>query len=192
MAKVSGGGLPRRAVAALWVCLAVAPGLAPRPSFAAPAATDASLEYAIKAADLLKFTKFIEWPADTLGAPDAAFNICIWGNNPFGEILDQVVSGEVAYGRKIAVQRLVREPAPGACQVLFVGSPEEAGAVGRPARGSGVLTVGEGEDFARNGGMIGFVIENRRVTFDINWQAAERAGLKLSSGLLGVARSVIR
>ena len=38
--------------------------------------------------------------------------------------------------------------------------------------------------------MIAFVIENRRVRFDINQSAAEGAGLKLSSQLLSVARSV--
>ncbi len=56
--------------------------------------------------------------------------------------------------------------------------------------GHGVLTVGEGEGFVRDGGMIGFVVENRRVRFDINQTAAEQAALKLSSRLLSVARAV--
>jgi hypothetical protein len=42
----------------------------------------------------------------------------------------------------------------------------------------------------RAGGMIAFVIENRRVRFDINRAAAEKAALKLSSKLLSVARTV--
>ncbi len=56
--------------------------------------------------------------------------------------------------------------------------------------GRGVLTVGEGDDFVRQGGIIAFVIENRRVRFDINQAAAENAALKLSSKLLSVARSI--
>ena len=56
--------------------------------------------------------------------------------------------------------------------------------------GPGILTVGEGEEFLRDGGMIAFVIENRRVRFDINQTAAETARLKISSRLLSVARSV--
>jgi hypothetical protein len=59
-----------------------------------------------------------------------------------------------------------------------------------PDLGPGVLTVGEGETFTREGGMIGLVIDNRRVRFDVNQTAAERAGLKISSKLLSVARDV--
>lgn len=154
-------------------------------------AADGTLEYAIKATYLLKFTKFIEWPAGSLGGPDAPFNICVLGPNPFGNTLHRVVAGETAAGRKIAIQRVDRDPVPGACQVLYVAEQED-----RPkfsVEGSrGMLTVGEGSEFARNGGMIGFVLDNRRVTFDINWRAAEASGLKLSSGLLNVAKTVIR
>jgi hypothetical protein len=56
--------------------------------------------------------------------------------------------------------------------------------------GPGVLTIGEGESFVRDGGMIAFVVENRRVRFGINGAAAASAGLKLSSKLLNVAKSV--
>ena len=77
-----------------------------------------------------------------------------------------------------------------ACQVLFISKSEKDVAKILPALGPGVLTVGEGEISIRDGGMIAFVIENRRVRFDINQTAAENAGLKLSSKLLSVARSV--
>jgi hypothetical protein len=156
----------------------------------ARAAAAGSLEYAVKATYLLKFTRFVVWPQAALGSAES-FNICILGPDPFGATLNQVVSGEQVDGRKIAIQRLEREPAPGACQVLYVGQHQERPPfTGEPGRA--VLTVGEGSDFVRNGGVIGFVIENRRVTFDINWRAAEASGLKLSSGLLTVARTVIR
>jgi hypothetical protein len=56
--------------------------------------------------------------------------------------------------------------------------------------GPGVLTIGEGENFVHDGGMIAFVVENRRVRFGINETAAAAAGLKLSSKLLNVAKSV--
>ena len=56
--------------------------------------------------------------------------------------------------------------------------------------GTGVLTVGEAPGFLRAGGIIGFVVENRRVRFDVNQGAAARARLRISSKLLSVARSV--
>jgi hypothetical protein len=167
--------------------LALAALLAPA---ASAAAAPGSLEYAVKATYLLKFTRFVVWPQAAMGAGDS-FNICILGPDPFGATLNQVVAGEEVAGRKIAIQRLEREPAPGACQVLYVGQHEvRPHFTGEPGRA--ILTVGEGANFARDGGMIGFVVENRRVTFDINWRAAEAAGLKLSSGLLTVAKTVIR
>jgi YfiR/HmsC-like len=154
-------------------------------------AADTTLEYQVKATFLLNFTRFIEWPPGTLGGPDAPFNICILGNDPFGNVLEQIVTGELVSGRKVAIQKLDRDPQPGTCRIVFVG--DQADGFRNPAgMGRGVLTVGEGEAFVRNGGMIGFVIENRRVIFDINRRAAEAAGLRFSSGLLSVAKSVIK
>ncbi len=57
--------------------------------------------------------------------------------------------------------------------------------------GPGVLTVGEEGGFLHAGGMIGFVIADRTVRFDINENASTAmAGLKISSRLLSIARSV--
>ena len=52
------------------------------------------------------------------------------------------------------------------------------------------MTVGEGEKFLRDGGIIAFVIQDRRVRFDIDQAAAAKARLTLSSRLMNVARSV--
>lgn len=154
-------------------------------------AADPPLEYRLKAVFLLDFGKFVDWPPGALGALDAPFNICILGSNPFGSELDKVISGEAVQGRKVAVQKISRVPAPGTCPIVFVGRLEDD-SIDIGALGRGVLTVGEGDDFVRHGGMIGFVVDNRRVTFNINWRVSEAAGLKLSSRLLGVAKTVIR
>ena len=173
----------------LQVFLLVACALCPQ--FSSGLSPGAALEYAVKAAYLFKFTRFIEWPATAFASPDSPFNICILGNNPFGESIQQDVNGETVAGRRVAVQRLDHLPAPGVCQILYAGNPEERiRALGEIPKG--VLTIGEGAAFARAGGMIGFLVENRRVTFDINWKVAEANGLKLNSGLLTVARTVIR
>jgi hypothetical protein len=57
-------------------------------------------------------------------------------------------------------------------------------------RGASVLTVGDHDDFATTGGVIHFTRENYRVRFEINVRAAERAGLRISSKLLQLARIV--
>lgn len=156
---------------------------------AAAASGEPPLEYQVKAAFLLNFTKFIEWPALEISNPDTPFNICILGSDPIGPALDQILQGETAGGRKLAVQRIRRDGIK-SCQVLYVGKAEKdiREMVSTPMYG--VLTVGEGESFIRDGGMIAFVIENRRVRFHINLAAARGAALHVSSRLLGVARSV--
>jgi YfiR/HmsC-like len=154
------------------------------------AAADESLEYQVKAAFLLNFTKFVEWPPAAFEATDSPIAICILGEDPFGAALDQMVAGEVVSGRKLAVRRLKGAPAPKSCQALFIGKADKEALKIPAGQGAGVLTIGEGEAFVREGGMIAFVLDNRRVRFSINQSAAENAGLKLSSKLLSVARSV--
>lgn len=150
-------------------------------------AAEDSLEYQVKSAFLLNFVKFIEWPASAFQNRNSPINVCILGEDPFGRTLDRIVSGEVVDGRRVTVERIKRTPPPKSCQVVFLSKPEKADF---EALGPGVLSVGEGESFTRAGGMIAFVIEDRRVRFLINQSAAERAGLKISSKLLAVAISV--
>jgi hypothetical protein len=147
-----------------------------------------SLEYQVKAAFLLNFTKFIEWPPSAL-PPNAPFSICILGGDPFGGALDRIVEGETVNGRKLAVERIQRQQSH-SCQIVFVDRSQKDMSKVLTGFGRGVLTVGEGIDFIRDGGMIAFVIENRRVRFDVNMPAAANVGLRISSKLLNVARSV--
>jgi hypothetical protein len=153
---------------------------------AAAAPSPAALEYQLKAAFLLKFTLFVEWPDADNRAP---FPVCVLGDDPFGPALDQTVEGETVNSRKIVIRRIHRDSIAG-CGVLYVSPQEKNPAEALAAAGPGVLTVGEGDAFLDQGGMIAFVLDNRRVRFDADPAAARKAGLKLSSRLLNVARIV--
>jgi hypothetical protein len=156
--------------------------------FSCPA--DEPIEYQVKAAFLLNFTKFIQWPETSFETSDSPIAICVLGRDPFGSALDQLVAGESVNGRRVTIQRVQRAPSPKSCQVLFAASVEKDVLKLLPDLGPGVLTVGEGDGFLRGGGMITFVLENRRVRFEINQARAEKAGLKLSARLLNVAKAV--
>jgi hypothetical protein len=158
---------------------------------ALPPSGQPSLEYQVKAAFLLNFTRFIEWPAAEPPAAGAPFTICILGDDPFGVALDQTMEGESANGRKIVIQRSRREVGK-TCQILYVDRAEKGITELLTGVGRGVLTVGEGESFLREGGMIAFVVENRRVRFNVNLAAARNASLNISSKLLNVAKVVER
>ncbi|PYT18704.1 MAG: DUF4154 domain-containing protein [Acidobacteria bacterium] len=149
-----------------------------------------SLEYQVKAAFLLNFTKFIEWPTAAFDDEHSPIAICVLGDDPFGGALNQIVEGEAVNGRKIVVQTIRRLPPPGSCRVLFVSKSERDTRKLLTGLGPGVLTVGEGDGFLSDGGIIAFVIDNRRVRFDINQSAAAKASVIISSKLLNVARSV--
>jgi len=155
------------------------------------AAEEQTLEHQVKAAFLLNFTKFVEWPEAAFSDEHGPIAICVLGEDPFGAALDQIVEGEEVGGRKVVVRRMKEAPAAKQCQVLFLSAGIKDVPQILSGLSLGVLTVGEERDgFLREGGVISFVIENRHVRFDINQSAAENAGLKLSSRLLRVARSV--
>jgi len=155
-------------------------------------AAEPTLEYEVKAAFLLNFTKFTEWPPNAFSDPQTPLEICVLGKDPFGHALDDVVQGEVTNGRRLTVRRLSAPPVPQTCRVLFVDPDVKGLPKMLDGLGSGVLTVGEGRHFLQDGGAIAFIVENRRVRFDINQTAAEKSGLKLSSKLLSVAREVVK
>ena len=93
------------------------------------------------------------------------------------------------YGRRIEVRKIGRGQ-PDACHIVFFSGADKDVPKSLAAFGRGVLTVGEGDRFLKDGGMIAFLLENRRVRFDINQTAAGHAALRISSKLLNVARTV--
>ena len=150
----------------------------------------AAEEYQVKAAFLLNFTKFVEWPEGAFEDEHAPLAICILGEDPFGSALNDMVKGEAVNGHEVVIRRIHRVPASKECQVLYVEKSEREVARILAESGPSILTVGEGEMFLRDGGIVAFVIEDRRVRFDINQRAAAKAMLTLSSRLMMVARSV--
>lgn len=53
-----------------------------------------------------------------------------------------------------------------------------------------MLTVGESDQFALRGGVINFVRKNESFRFEVNLEAAEKAGLKISGKLANLATLV--
>lgn len=150
-------------------------------------------EFEVKAAFLFNFAKFVDWQPDLFPAPDTALKICVIGENPFGPEFAQSMEGKIVQGRKLQLFNVQDVQQARSCQILYIASSNrrEVLEILKGVSEARILTVGDNSDFARSGGVISFVLENNRVRFDINVEAAERAGLKLSSKLLGVA-TIIR
>lgn len=148
-------------------------------------------EYQLKAAFLYNFAKFVEWPPAAFPTAGTPLRFCVLGPEAFATELERTVAGETVGGRDLAVRRIRRPADLEGCHVLFVGAMvrEPLEALAAVASGS-VLTVGESEGFLAAGGIINFFIDGNRVRFEIAPAAAERAGLKISSKLLKLARIV--
>jgi len=146
--------------------------------------------YPLKADLLYNFAKFVEWPAEAFYADNTPFRICVQGDDPFGPDLEPAPKKRVN-GRSVVVQRGTGDDPLAGCHVVFIAvseAPRLARALSR--FGPGVLTVSDIPGFAERGGTIGFVMERERVRFEINTDAAQRAGLKISSKLLKLAKVV--
>lgn len=151
------------------------------------AAQPRSAEYAVKAAFLYNFAKFVAWPEKR--ANSSAFRICIHRPDPFGEVLEAVLGNKTLGEQRVELRRVGGGDDLDECHILFVGRGVAAERV-LSHLGDGVLTVGEEAGFLEAGGMIRLMLRDNRVRFAINAAAAQRAGLRISSQLLKLATEV--
>ncbi len=156
------------------------------------AQTKAPTEYQVKAAFLYNFAKFIDWPPSAFSDSKQRFDICVYGRDPFGTALEDALLGKTIGERRVGLGRAAQFQDLASCHVVFISASahESAADLANRLKGRAVLLVGESEGFAASGGTIQFTIEDNRVHFVINPDAADRAGLKISSKLLALAKIV--
>lgn len=155
-----------------------------------PAAQAPTIEYDVKAAFLLNFIRFVEWPPASRSGQ--AFGLCALEPDPFGARLDTAAAGEVWDGKPVAVRR-VTTVRNADCHLLYVSSASMAAfrTMQKELSQQSILTVGESQDFLDRGGMIQFLVESNRVRFSINSRTAQSAGLRVGSRLLRLAKEVV-
>lgn len=184
--------VPRPVLArvASWGCVSVAFLLV----VAAAVAHAQSLvsEYAVKAAYLFDFGKFVRYTSSGGHNQNPTFDICILGQNPFGHTLADLTANEKLDGKPVRVLRVQTIEQARECSIAYLSASER----GRMAhdldelRGQQVLTVSDSSHFLQKGGIIQFVTVGDHVRFAVNLNAAHKAQISLSSELLKVAISV--
>ena len=178
--RTTGGRALRRVLA-----IAIVPILA---LLAAPrsvsASGDSEVETRLKAAYIYNFARFVEWPARP-----GPIRISILGQGDLGAPLEQVVRGKVANGRAIEVTHITSMTDSDCCEILLIDRSESKHVreIVQTLAGKPVLTVSDQENGLRDGVMIAFQLFEESVRFQVNQEAAEHAGLKISSQLLKVA-----
>jgi hypothetical protein len=180
----------RRSLAVTVAILALSPGLF---GYGDPAeARTPPSEYLVKAAFIYNIAQFIEWPAEAFSRQDAPIVIGIVGKDPFGEAIDKTLADKKARGRPFVVRRLASDPSVRECHILFVSSSESGTLemLKEYIKSAPVLTVGDTEGFAADGGVVNLVLNNNKVGLEINVAAAKLARLNISSKLLSLAKIV--
>ncbi|MCH7567017.1 MAG: YfiR family protein [Nitrospirae bacterium] len=162
-------------------------------SGASSAYAESTREYQIKAAFLYNFAKFVEWPADRFTDENSPMLLCVIGMDPFGPTLEQTVTGRKIKGRAIRIKRIKGINGLKRCHVLFVSSSERENIrdIVASLAGASVLTTGDMDRFANQGGIINLIKRGNKIRFEINSNAAAQSGLKLSSYLMGLASNII-
>jgi hypothetical protein len=154
-----------------------------------------SSEYLIKAGFIYNFAKLVEWPATAFAQPDSPLVIGILGDDPFGATLDRIVADKKINGRGFAVKRLkwTKELKDlKNCNILFVSSSEKEHMDGvvDAIKWLPILTIGDAPGFAKRGGIMNFTLEDNKIRFEVNVEAAKHADLTISSRLLTLAKIV--
>jgi len=148
-------------------------------------------EYAVKAAYLYNFAKYVEWPPKVFTDAGAPLWICIVGDNPFGDAL-ATLSGKMVENHPVETHTLSTAASFSPCHIVFISRTEQGRfkALLTKLNRLPILTVSDISDFAQAGGMIGLVETEQRIRFDINLAATRLVDLKLSSQLLKLATIV--
>lgn len=150
-------------------------------------------ELEVKAAYLLNFTRYVDWPEDAFETVESPIVVCVHGHDPFGPTLDAVLDGRRSAGRPLEIQRTQHSSALAGCHLVYLSRREGqrldetlSATDDRP-----VLTVGETQGFLKAGGAIGlFLSPEATVQFEVNLDATQAARLQVSSRMLALARSV--
>ncbi len=144
-------------------------------------------EYRIKAAFLYNFARFVKWP----DIPTGHFTLCVLGTDPLGEQLDEFMN-KMVHERPLRVMHLNSLALVDDCQMVFIGRSDthRLHEFISLLREQPVLTVSDIENFIENGGIIGLRLIDNKVRFDVNIDAADTAGLSISSKLLTLATKI--
>jgi hypothetical protein len=156
---------------------------------AADGESDRAAEYRVKAAVLLNFARFAEWPASRFAAPDAPLVIGIVGGDPFEGVLDEVVLEQHVGTHPVRLLRLAALPPIGVVHELFFapGASIPAAEALAALAATGTLTVGEDDEFLAAGGALALVVEDRHVRFHVNLDVMGNSPSRLPSDVLRLA-----
>lgn len=146
----------------------------------------------VEAAFLRNFAHYINWPEQAFANDRSPWRVCVLGDDPFGDVLDDTLKGRTEQGRNFEIVRMDQLSELSSCQIVFVAYRGSASrrTVLAELQNRPVLTVGDAPEFLQEGGMIRFQVSDR-VEFGVNLDRARLASLKIPTRMLEVAHEVV-
>jgi hypothetical protein len=144
-------------------------------------------EYAMKAAFVYNFTLFTEWPM----LPNNTLKICTLESDTLKQELEKF-SANQPHGATLVISKISNLESIKECQALYLSEEDKqrTPAILSLLRNTPVLTITDVPELVSKGVMIGIKVENKRIVFEVNTEAAKKSNLYLSSKLLSLAKSV--
>jgi hypothetical protein len=145
----------------------------------------------LRAAFIFNFAKFTEWPAGAM-SETAPISLCVLDDEQASDMFRRVVKGRSVGTHGLAVRTHALEDNLRECQVLYAPDLDASRTTALLNRvgDSPVLTISDYDQFARMGGVANFIVEDGMMRFAINVESTQRAGLRVSSRLLTLAKVV--
>jgi len=162
------------------------------PSLSASQASTAENPNKVEAAFLRNFARYVTWPPGVFVDDRSPWRIGILGNDPFGDALDNTLTGRSEQGRSFEIVRADSLNELPDCQIVFV-AYQDAGkrrAVLSALKNLPVLTVSDAPEFLQEGGIIQFHVGDR-VEMSINLDQSRSALLTIQTKMLEVSREVV-
>ena len=154
--------------------------------------TTQDAEQRVKAAFVFNFAKYTQWPRSAFPSSSAPIIVGCAGEVAYQDAVEKVLKGKRVRNRRFEVVKVSPRDEIVRPHILLIGelSEKREAEILRSAQGAPVLIIGHAKGFATRGGVINFYIEDNRVRFEINPEAARSAKLTISSQLLKLARIV--
>jgi hypothetical protein len=143
----------------------------------------------LRAALTVNFAKFITWPLGVFGSETAPFRVAVVSDDLLATALEKIARGRSVGGRPITVLRAVPADDLAQMQLVFLGNLDDrrVNVILDSLRGKPVLTVAERVGFTRHGGMIGIVLADETIRFEVNEKALKGASLQASAAMMSLA-----
>jgi hypothetical protein len=156
-----------------------------------------SAEYVLKASFLYNFTQLIQWPEETASLSDTLyapidFSMCVFGSDPFGNLLEILADNLNNEGRPMNILRLGLKDPWYDCHMLFVPKAHNLlmDKILKKVEDAPILVISEAPSQGERKPAINFLIKDDTIQFTLNKDAIKRSGLRVDSELLDIALEV--